>query len=124
MPNPTFQVTAYFDYSATFLWALSGALLAARKAYAIPGILTVSFVSSVGGGLLRDGLFLQNGPPMVVRTPGYLGLIGAAVVVILTNEQPGIAARLVLPILRTLPLNARQGDWGQWPWWMTSTLLN
>jgi hypothetical protein len=169
-------------------------LLAARKGYAIPGILTVLFVSSVGGGLLRDGLFLQNGPPMVVRTPGYLGLIGAAVVVILvmggriqrlrhlplgnptrmpldlpgkpivvpdaphhqlieratlmishaglnttltslgcgvpvlaipiTNEQPGIAARLVLPILRTLPLNARQGDWGQWPWWMTSTLLN
>lgn len=82
MPDPTFQIPAYFDYGATFLWALSGALLAARKGYAIPGILTVSFVSSVGGGLLRDGLFLQNGPPMVVRTPGYLGLIGAAVVVI------------------------------------------
>jgi len=78
-----FHLPPYFDYGATFLWALSGALLAARKGYAIPGILTVSFVSSVGGGLLRDGLFLQSGPPMVVQTPWYLGLIGAAVLVIL-----------------------------------------
>jgi uncharacterized membrane protein YeiH len=83
MPAPTFEIPPYFDYGATFLWALSGALLAARKGYAIPGILTVSFVSSVGGGLLRDGLFLQSGPPMVVRTPGYLGLIGVAVLLIL-----------------------------------------
>lgn len=44
MPDPTFQIPPYFDYGATFLWALSGALLAARKGYAIPGILTV------GGG--------------------------------------------------------------------------
>ncbi|MFM9047149.1 MAG: trimeric intracellular cation channel family protein, partial [Cyanobium sp.] len=51
--------------------------------YAIPGILTVSCVSSVGGGLRRDGLFLPNVPPRVVRTPGYLWLIGSAVVVIL-----------------------------------------
>jgi uncharacterized membrane protein YeiH len=83
MPDLSFQIPLYFDYGATILWALSGALLAARKGYAIPGILTVAFVSAAGGGLLRDGLFLQNGPPLVVRTPDYLGLIGAAVLAIL-----------------------------------------
>ncbi|MFM7641453.1 MAG: trimeric intracellular cation channel family protein [Cyanobium sp.] len=88
MPVPSFELPPYFDYGATFLWALSGALLGARKGYAIPGILTVSFVSSVGGGLLRDGLFLQNGPPMVLRTPGYLGLIVAAVLIILLVGGP------------------------------------
>jgi uncharacterized membrane protein YeiH len=81
--DPSFEISPYFDYGATFLWALSGALLGARKGYAIPGILTIAFVSSVGGGLLRDGLFLQNGPPMVVRSPWYLGLIAAAVLLIL-----------------------------------------
>ena len=34
----------------------------------------------------------------------------------------GVAAAALrfLPIFRTLPLNGRQGDWGEWPWWMTS----
>lgn len=78
-----FVLPLYFDYGATFLWALSGALLGARKGYAITGILTVAFVSSVGGGLLRDGLFLQNGPPLVLRSRGYLSLIVLAVGLIL-----------------------------------------
>jgi uncharacterized membrane protein YeiH len=57
--------------------------LGARKGYSIPGILTVALVSSVGGGLLRDGLFIQNGPPAILRTPVYLSLIAVAVMIIL-----------------------------------------
>lgn len=83
LPMAAFSLPPYFDYGATFLWALSGALLGARKGYAIPGILTVAFVSSVGGGVLRDGLFLQNGPPVVLRSSGYLLLIALATVLIL-----------------------------------------
>lgn len=83
MSAPTFVLPPYFDYGATFLWALSGALLGARRGYAITGILTVAFVSSVGGGLLRDGFFLQNGPPLVLRSSGYLLLVVLAVLLIL-----------------------------------------
>lgn len=83
MHGHPFVLPPYFDYGATFLWALSGALLGARKGYAITGILTVAFVSSLGGGLLRDGIFLQNGPPLVLRSGGYLTLVVLAVLLIL-----------------------------------------
>jgi uncharacterized membrane protein YeiH len=82
-----FLLPPYFDYSATFLWAISGALLGARKGYAILGIITVAIVSSVGGGLLRDGLFIQDGPPVILRTPGYLSLIALACVLVLCFGQ-------------------------------------
>ncbi|MBV8364426.1 MAG: TRIC cation channel family protein, partial [Candidatus Eremiobacteraeota bacterium] len=78
----TFILPAYFDYSATFLWAITGALLGARRGYAILGIATVALVSSTGGGLLRDGIFLQK-IPMLVRTPVYLYLIVAAVLLVM-----------------------------------------
>jgi len=73
-----FILPTYFDYSATFLWAMSGALLGAKKGYSPTGILTIAFVSSVGGGLLRDSIFIQNGPPLLLRTPTYLVIIAIA----------------------------------------------
>jgi uncharacterized membrane protein YeiH len=62
----------YFDWGATFLWACTGAVLAARRGYDLTGIFAIALVSSTGGGLLRDALFLQAGPPMLVRTPSYV----------------------------------------------------
>jgi uncharacterized membrane protein YeiH len=79
MPTKQFLLPPFFDYSATFLWAISGALLAARRGYAIMGVVTLAIVSSTGGGLLRDGLFLQDGPPALIRSPNYLWLIAVAI---------------------------------------------
>ncbi len=62
----------YFDVAATFLWAVSGAVLAARRGYDLTGIFAIALVSSCGGGLLRDALFLQAGPPMLVQNPSYV----------------------------------------------------
>jgi uncharacterized membrane protein YeiH len=78
----TFLLPPLFDYSATFVWAISGALLGARRGYAILGIITIALVSATGGGLLRDGIFLQNGPPVLLRNPSYLWLVAAGVVVV------------------------------------------
>jgi uncharacterized membrane protein YeiH len=78
---------AYFDYIATFLWAISGALLGARRGYAFLGIMTVSIVSSAGGGLLRDGLFLQDGAPVLLRSPTYLSIIAVSVLVVVLFGQ-------------------------------------
>ena len=69
-------VWRYFDIGASFIWAVSGALLAARRGYDLTGICAVALVSSTGGGLLRDGLFLQQGPPAMLLTPLYIA--GAA----------------------------------------------
>ncbi len=67
-----------FDLAASFIWATSGALLAAKRGFDVTGIFAVALVSATGGGLLRDGLFLQSGPPALVRTPAYVIFAGAA----------------------------------------------
>jgi uncharacterized membrane protein YeiH len=79
-----FTLPPFFDYAATFLYAISGALIAARRHYDFSGILALALVSSTGGGLLRDGLFLQSGPPLLLRTPVYLALIGIATTIIVS----------------------------------------
>lgn len=79
----TFQLPTYFDYGATFVWAVTGALAAARRGYDIAGITALALVSATGGGLLRDGLFLQDGPPRILRTSAYLLIIGIAVLLVL-----------------------------------------
>ena len=88
VPVKPFQLPPFFDFGATFVWAVSGALLAARRGYAILGILALALVSAAGGGLLRDGIFIDDGPPALVRTPTYLWLIiAAAVLVILLGRR-------------------------------------
>jgi len=77
-----FSALILFDYGATFAWALSGALIAARRGYDIFGLAVVALVSACGGGLLRDGLFLQAGPPALARTPDYLIVVITAVVIV------------------------------------------
>jgi len=75
-----FTLPPFFDFAATFLYAISGALIAARRHYDFAGILALALVSSTGGGLLRDGFFLQSGPPLLLRSPVYLALVLVATV--------------------------------------------
>jgi len=82
--NPSvFLIPPFFDYGATFLFAASGALIAAKRGYDVVGILALAIVSATGGGLLRDGLFLQNGPPVLVTNPVYLQLIAAGALTVI-----------------------------------------
>ncbi|MGH2615020.1 MAG: trimeric intracellular cation channel family protein [Thermomicrobiales bacterium] len=73
-----FLLPLWFDYGATFIWAVTGSLIAARRGFDIAGIAALALVSATGGGLLRDGIFLQSGPPLVLRTWVYMGLVIAA----------------------------------------------
>jgi uncharacterized membrane protein YeiH len=69
-----------FDLAATFLMAMTGVWVASRRGYDILGALTLAFVSGVGGGLLRDSVFLSV-PPAVMQNSVYLPAVLAAVVV-------------------------------------------
>lgn len=73
----------YFDAGATFLWAITGAMLAARQRYSITGIFVIAVISACGGGLVRDGFFMQGQPPALVRSPIYLEMIAAGVILVL-----------------------------------------
>jgi len=80
MPQPEFQLPIAVDYVATFLWALSGAIVAMHKRYDFAGMLVIAVLASTGGGLIRDGLFLQRRPP-VLQDGWYIPLIVAAAIV-------------------------------------------
>lgn len=71
----TFQLPILFDLGATFVFGVTGALAAMRRGYDIVGLFALAFVTGVGGGLLRDGLFIQQGPPSVITDSRYILVI-------------------------------------------------
>lgn len=67
-----FQLPVSFDLGAVFFFALTGALAAIRRGYDFIGLFIMAFVTGVGGALIRDGLFIQQGPPAIVADGRYL----------------------------------------------------
>lgn len=61
-----------FDLFAVFMFASSGALVAIRKKYDFIGVLILALVSGLGGGLIRDAIFIQAGPPKAVTDSNYM----------------------------------------------------
>src|SRR6185369_13639604 len=74
MTATEFQVPILFDYVATFTWAVSGAVVAIRRRFDIVGVFVVALLAAIGGGLLRDALFL-NRTPVFLLNPAYLSLV-------------------------------------------------
>jgi uncharacterized membrane protein YeiH len=70
----------YIDLSATFLFATTGAMFALRRGYDWAGIFVLALCSGLGGGLLRDSLFIQDGAPAAMRTASYLWAVVAGCV--------------------------------------------
>ena len=82
--NNAFQVPTLFEYTAILLWALSGAIVGWRKGFDVIGVFVIAFMSAFGGGLLRDGLFLQRLPAVLTNSAFIpLVLLAVAVVVVL-----------------------------------------
>ena len=73
-------VPSWVDLSAIVIGALAGGLLAAREGFAVTGVLLLSFVSGLGGGLIRDVL-LGVGTPVALTDPLYLPVVSATAVV-------------------------------------------
>lgn len=77
MTPDQFHIPATLDYMAVVAWAVSGALVGARKGFDLVGVFMTALVSSLGGSLLRDGVLLQTIPP-VLTNAAYLPLIALA----------------------------------------------
>lgn len=75
------SLTLTFDLLGTFVFALSGALLATRKHFDIVGVVVLSLAAGLGGGMTRDVL-LGARPPVSLENQTYLltiliaGLVG------------------------------------------------
>ena len=87
MPGVSFQLPIWFDLAAVFLFALTGVWAATKRGYDIVGAFVLAFVTGVGGGLMRDGIFLQE-VPVVIRDGRFIWAVLAALAV------GGLAQRL------------------------------
>jgi len=67
----------FLDLSGTFVFALSGALAGARYRLDIFGMLVLSFVAAVAGGIIRDVLIGAT-PPAAIDDWRYLAVSVAA----------------------------------------------
>ena len=101
-----FDLPIGFDLLATAAFALTGALAAVRRRYDIVGVFFLALISGLGGGLLRDGLFIQSGPPAAFLDARYLQIVAiAAGVGVLLRERVQRFGRLIA-ILDALGLGA------------------
>ena len=111
-PQVQFQLPIFFDIGATFIWAITGAAMGVRRGYDYTGIFVMAFVSALGGGLLRDGIFLQHGPPVAVRGPTYLitvlvgAIAGGAIGVWAGGRKPTLLWRTLSHSVDALGLGA------------------
>ena len=81
MLKESFDLPVLFDLGATFAFALTGALAAIKRDYDIVGVFALSLVSGIGGGLIRDGLFIQDGLTPLLVNPRYIQVVAAAAVI-------------------------------------------
>lgn len=68
----------FLDLLGTFVFGLSGAVLAVRRELDLVGVATLAVVTALAGGMMRDVL-LGATPPASLRNPVYLWIaLGAA----------------------------------------------
>ena len=75
VPDVQFALPISIDLGATFLFGITGALAALSRGYDVIGLFAIAFATGVGGGLIRDGVFIQQGPPFVTTGSGYVIVI-------------------------------------------------
>lgn len=83
------------DLGGTFVFALSGASLGARKGFDAVGILVLGLVTALGGGLVRDVL-IADGPPSALRDQAYLAAPVMASAIVLVGHR--VVERLHRPV--------------------------
>ena len=107
MPTATFQLPAFFDLGATFAFALTGALAGIKRGYDIVGVFFLALVSSIGGGLIRDGVFIPATTPTPLLTDArYIQVILAATVVSIVFGKRVKHFRRVIAIIDAVGLGA------------------
>lgn len=80
-----FELPAYFTYFATVLWAISGALVATQRGLDVVGVCAIALAAAAGGGLLRDGIFLQHDPWLIQDPLAAPMILASALAVVLLH---------------------------------------
>lgn len=106
MLHGQFELPILFDLGATFLFAITGALAGVKRGYDIVGVLALALVTGLGGGLIRDGLFLQTSITPLLTNPAYILVLIPAVIVGTLFGSRVHHFRRVIAIVEALGLGA------------------
>jgi uncharacterized membrane protein YeiH len=101
-----FVLPVEIDLAATLLFGLTGGLAALKRGYDFIGLFVLVFVTAVGGGLIRDGIFIQQGPPAVTAHPGYIQVIILACLVSVLFRGHALRYNKIIAWLDALGLGA------------------
>lgn len=82
MSSASFHLPVWFDLGAVFAFAVTGALAAVKRGYDIVGVFFLALVSSIGGGLIRDGIFIPSGEATPLLTDSRYTLIIVAATIV------------------------------------------
>src|SRR5688572_27071959 len=69
-----FQLPVTFSLVAHFAFGITGALAGLRRGYDFIGVLSLALITAGGGGLIRDGLLISQGPASIL-TDAHLLLV-------------------------------------------------
>jgi uncharacterized membrane protein YeiH len=76
-----FDFPLIYNLLATFLFALTGVILATKRGYDLIGVGILALITGAGGGLIRDGIFLQQGPVLFIQSPQFILAVFYAILV-------------------------------------------
>src|SRR3954470_10586979 len=80
MPS-SFNLPVWVDLGATFAFGLTGAIAGIKRRYDIVGVFFLALASGIGGGLIRDGVFIPSREATPLLTdPRYIIVILAATI--------------------------------------------
>jgi uncharacterized membrane protein YeiH len=107
VPDASFQLPALFDLGATFAFALTGALAGVKRDYDIVGVFFLALVSSIGGGLIRDAVFIPCATATPLLTdPRYIQVVLTATLVCVVFGNRITHFRRVIAVVDALGLGA------------------
>jgi len=101
-----FYLPPTFDIGAVFFFALTGTLAAMRRGYDVVGLFAMALLTGLGGALIRDGLFLQSGPPALTKDWRFLGAVIAACVAGWVVGRPLERYQRIIAVLDAIGLGA------------------
>jgi uncharacterized membrane protein YeiH len=73
-----FELPIEFTLFAYFTFGITGALAGLRRGYDFIGVVFLAMITAGGGGLIRDGLLISQGPASIVTNGQYLIVVVAA----------------------------------------------
>lgn len=82
MRHAAFTLPIWFDLGAIFAFSLTGAIAGVRRGYDIVGVFFLALATGMGGGLIRDSVFIPGTVATPLLTdPRYIQLIVAATII-------------------------------------------